>query len=263
MIAVVTLATRERLAHLDRQREALRRWAPHAEHLVVLMDDSAVADPWTVRVSGGARLPLARARNRGAEEAIGRGATTLVFLDVDCIPGPGLVERYVESVVRHDALTCGMVTYLPPAPPTGYLLDDLRADPHPARPALGPGEQVYATEEEYRLFWSLSFALSPGRWRQIGGFCEEYTGYGGEDTDFGFAARAAGVPMLWVGGADAYHQHHPVSDPPWQHLTDIVDNARLFHSRWGTWPMDGWLRQFADDGAIRWTDTEISVQPGL
>lgn len=261
MIAVVTLTTRERLAHLERQREALQRWAPHARHLLVVMDDADIDHPWVVRVSESGRLPLALARNRGAAEAIERGADVLAFLDVDCIPGPDMVGRYADAVVRHDALTCGMVTYLPPAPPGGYRLDALTADPHPARPAMAGKAQAYASDDEYRLFWSLSFALSPGRWRQIGGFCEDYRGYGGEDTDFGFRARAAGVPMLWLGGADAYHQHHPVTDPPWQHLGDIVRNARLFHSRWGVWPMDGWLRAFADAGAIRWTDDEIVLLP--
>jgi len=45
----------------------------------------------------------------------------------------------------------------------------------------------------------------------------------------------------WVGGARAYHQHHPVSSPPVEHLDDILRNGRLFHERWGEWPMTGWL----------------------
>jgi hypothetical protein len=39
--------------------------------------------------------------------------------------------------------------------------------------------------------------------------------------------------MRWIGGAHAFHQFHPVSDPPVQHLYDIVRNAEIFHQRWG------------------------------
>jgi GT2 family glycosyltransferase len=106
------------------------------------------------------------------------------------------------------------------------------------------------TTRGYELFWSLSFALAASTWRQIGGFCERYRGYGGEDTDFAQTVRAAGVPMRWVGGAHAFHQFHPVSDPPVEHVHDIVRNANIFHQRWGWWPMSNWLNAFEQRGLI-------------
>jgi GT2 family glycosyltransferase len=104
----------------------------------------------------------------------------------------------------------------------------------------------------YEVFWSLSFALDAATWLAIGGFDEAYTGYGGEDTDFGQRACARGVPSRALGGAVVYHQWHPAPDPPLQHLRDIVRNARLFHQRWGWWPMRGWLAAFAELGLIRY-----------
>ena len=94
------------------------------------------------------------------------------------------------------------MTYLPPPedPEIGYPLTlDPLTNPHPARPAPPTGEIVAGSD--YELFWSLSFALTSSTWRTIGGFCEHYRGYGAEDTDFAQMARAAGVPMRWVGGA--------------------------------------------------------------
>lgn len=41
------------------------------------------------------------------------------------------------------------------------------------------------------------------------------------------------MKLTWVGGADAYHQFHPVSDPPVEHPDDILINAGVFHRRWG------------------------------
>src|SRR5690606_11833725 len=100
------------------------------------------------------------------------------------------------------------------------------------------------------LFWSLSFALSRATWQRIGGFCEQYAGYGAEDTDFARVARDRGIGIAWVGSARAHHQYHPTRTPPVQHLDDIVRNAMVFRQRWGAWPMGGWLREFEPRGLI-------------
>ena len=197
-------------------------------------------------------LPLARARNIGAAAALARHAELLVFLDVDCIPGAGLVRRYRQAAAGSSlALLCGPVAYLPPPPSTGYGPQDLArlADPHRARPAPADGQAIDSHDHE--LFWSLSFAVTEPVWHVIGGFCEDYTGYGGEDTDFGQLARAAGIGLRWIGGATAFHQHHPVSDPPVEHLDAILRNAAIFHRRWGWWPMTGWLTEFERRGLVR------------
>jgi GT2 family glycosyltransferase len=243
--------------HLSLQRRGLgRSTLPVGSHVVVCMDDPAAADvaaaqagppPATVHVEvPGSRLPLARARNAGAEHAIESGADLLVFLDVDCIPAPGMVARYVQCALEDQAprLLCGPVAYLPPPGPGGYDLDRLGelADPHPARPH--PAENETLRDGDARLFWSLSFAVRPETWARIGGFCEQYRGYGGEDTDFGQCAAAVGVRVDWTGGAVAYHQFHPVSDPPVEHVDDVVANAQVFYRRWGWWPMSGWLTEF-------------------
>ncbi|MCD9154818.1 glycosyltransferase family 2 protein [Aeromicrobium duanguangcaii] len=196
-------------------------------------------------------LPLAAARNLGAQAAIDRGADVLVFLDVDCLASPWLVADYADAVTTEPGrLWCGPVTYLPPAPAGGYRLDDLEAwdDPHPARPAPDPGERVHGGDPD--LFWSLSFAVHRDTWTRIGGFCEEYVGYGGEDTDFGRRAVTAGVELGWTGAARAFHQHHAVESPPVRHLDDILRNGAIFRRHWGWWPMQGWLDAFAERGLV-------------
>jgi len=262
-VAVVTPVA-GRHGHLSLQRRGLRRSTVAVDsHVVVCMGDRVAADIATAQAGPpvaavhvdvpGSRLPLARARNAGAEAAIRAGAELLVFLDVDCIPGPGTVARYVQCAREDPAprLLCGPVAYLPPPPPDGYDLARLAelADPHPARP--DPARDQTIRGGDHRLFWSLSFAVRPEVWERIGGFCEEYRGYGGEDTDFGQCAAAAGVRLDWTGGADAYHQFHPTADPPVQHVADVVTNARLFFRRWGWWPMPGWLAGFERLGLAR------------
>jgi N-acetylglucosaminyl-diphospho-decaprenol L-rhamnosyltransferase len=198
-------------------------------------------------------LPLAAARNAGAAAAIAGGAEVLIFLDVDCMPAPGLVEAYrsaaAEGEARNDLL-CGPVAYLPPPGPGGYdltSLDEL-ARPHAARPAPAPG--TIQRGGDPALFWSLSFALTAATWQRIGGFSELYVGYGGEDTDFAQEAAALGIGLAWVGGARAHHQYHATTSPPVQHLDAILRNAAIFHQRWGWWPMTGWLDAFKAQGLI-------------
>lgn len=196
-------------------------------------------------------LPLAAARNAAAAST---SAQHLVFLDVDCVPSRGLVAGYAEALTRTGGVVMGGVTYLGPGAPV-VPGDDavLRAAgaPHPARPLPPPG--VTATDR-YELLWSLSFAVGRAAWERVGGFHEAYRGYGAEDTDFAFAARAAGVPLAWAGGAECFHQHHPQCQPPVDRLDAVVANARRFRDRWGTWPMGGWLAAFVRLGLVLWDE---------
>lgn len=232
---------------------------PADDYVVVAMGDTGIAavaheqhpDALVVELPAVATdLPLARARNAGAEAAIGAGADVLVFLDVDCIPSPTTVQRYAAVLSPRPApgpvVACGDVHYLPPVQhPADYRAPGLaeRAEPHPARPS--PAPDVVLPGGDVRLFWSLSFAVTALDWQDLGGFDEVYSGYGAEDTDFGQRLAAAGGELIWVGGATAYHQHHPTQTPPIGHLHSIVHNANLFRDRWGWFPMEGWLAEFS------------------
>ncbi|QNP94984.1 glycosyltransferase family 2 protein [Corynebacterium wankanglinii] len=219
------------------------------DHVTVALADAEVltkAVPKSHVVEGPRNL--AAARNLGAQVAIERGAEVLVFLDADCLASDALVPRYVSALSqRPDAVVAGPVTYM--------RQGEMRVtdpDPHPARPNPTPGELVDA--DNYNLFWSLSFALTATTWERIerdfGGFDPGYEGYGGEDTDFARELQRHGIPLVWVGGAHAFHQWHPVSSPPWEHIEDIVANANRFHAKWGSFPMEGWLEAFEAEGGV-------------
>lgn len=256
-ISVLTIV-KDRPEHLAQLVEGLRRSDVPPNELIIadMGSDPAMTAPdapFPVRIVRVVEegLQLAAARNAAACAAIG---DYLLFLDVDCIPMRGLVAEMARQLRRNDTLICAEVFYLGPTDARGSWSEKslkLSATPHPARtfPARDVREETNAG-----LFWSLVFGIRRARFENLGGFDEGYTGYGAEDTDFGFRARRAGVPLLFMGGPGAFHQHHDVLDPPLQHVEDIVRNAQRFHDRWKVWPMEGWLRAFSDLGVVEWSE---------
>ncbi len=260
-LSVLTLV-RGRRDHLVNLIAGLNASTRLPDELVIayMQDDPPAALPtaaFPVRMVHvpGEPMPLAAARNRAAKAARG---DTLVFLDVDCIPSPTLVARYAET--EGQGVRLGEVLYLP-AGATRDGVDIARLDQlgvrHPAKPAIAPDE-IRPTPNHGEL-WGLSFALSAADWAAAGGMDERYVGYGAEETDFAARLEAANVPMVWVGGARAWHQHHTVHVPPYQHFDSILRNATLFRATWGRWCMDYWLNQFVARGMIRIDDAEITV----
>ncbi|WP_231489794.1 glycosyltransferase family 2 protein [Pedobacter sp. Leaf170] len=197
----------------------------------------------------GKGLPLAAARNFAIKHAT---FEHVIFLDADCIPAADLIMRYSELFSK-DMLLCGRTKYLPKSVMQyQQFWTDLNeiSEPDPVRSSV---EQY-----PYELFWSLNFACSKTVYSKIGGYDEGYIGYGAEDTDFAFSARAAGVEMQTV-DAFAYHQYHASYNPPLNHLNDIVANAMYFYQKWKKWPMEGWLKRFADMKLIKWENDSIEL----
>ncbi len=281
-LAVVTIV-RDRHAHLAGQVLGLRDQDRSPDTYVVVAIDDPVAHQvvrelvpaqWDVRMPftplRQGRMPLSTARNLGAATAISAGAEHLVFLDVDCIPCPTLVRRYGEIMADAPGggaprVICGDVAYEPPPrlPGASTAADD-RLRHNPARPPLPPGG--IRAVDDVSLFWSLSFAVTARDFTRIGGFDEDYLGYGAEDTDFGQRLARSGGQLLFVGGAGAVHQYHPSPSPPVQHVADIVANANVFADKWGWWPMQTWLEQFRDRGLVhrrldgRWEAHDIETE---
>lgn len=261
-LSVLTL-TRNRSNHLKNLLEGLARSSRLPDECIVVhMNEPAESlGSWPFAChhrrydSGDIALPLAKARNFGAQTASG---DLLLFLDVDCIPGAALVAAY-EQACRHmpTAIAMGAVQYIQKVIDIDW--SNLAAEsflhsqskPNAKRDISSLSD--LSLETNYGLFWSLSFALSRSVFDKIGGFSNCYSGYGAEDTDFAWKAREQNVPLLWVPKAMAYHQYHHSTIPPWHNFDSIVHNANIFYQRWHEWPMSAWLKVFADEGYIKWS----------
>ncbi|MFF8799647.1 MULTISPECIES: glycosyltransferase family 2 protein [unclassified Methylobacterium] len=252
-VSVVTLA-KGRSSHLRNVLRGLERQTQKpAEFVVAVMQDAfydlpEVGFPVRQILVPGTELPLAAARNRGVAASSGDG---IAFLDVDCIPTPGFVADYAQGLSALDGLLMGEVLHLPEHATLGaWDYDDLArvAEKHSDR--RGPPASGIEICNDYRCFWSLNFAILRATFEAVGGFDERYTGYGGEDTDFGKMIDRRGIPIAWMKGALAYHQYHPHHMPPIHHLDSVVRNAELFEAKWGYRTMGHWLYAFKVMGLI-------------
>jgi GT2 family glycosyltransferase len=200
-------------------------------------------------------LPLARARNAAAAAA---KTANLVFLDVDCIPSAELFRALVGSLLPGPVLAMAEPRYLRRPLEHDAEVNDVQlrelSVPHRARAGL----PMETTMSRHEMFWSLGFAITASSFAQLGRFDEGFSGYGGEDTDFAFRAREAGLSMRFV-PAKVFHQHHGVHKPPLNHFASIIDNARRFYARWHRWPMEGWLEAFTQLGLIDWHPGRASI----
>ena len=252
-VSVVTLA-KGRPAHLRNVLRGLERQTRRpAEFVVAVMQDAPydlpeVGFPVRQILVPGTELPLAAARNRGVAAA---GGDVVVFLDVDCIPAPDLVADYARGLAELDGLLMGEVLHLPERATMGDWTCEafaVVAERHSDR--RGPPASGLEICNDYRCFWSLNFAIRRATFLATGGFDERYTGYGGEDTDFGKVLDQAGIPIAWMKGGLAYHQYHPHHMPPVHHLDSVVRNAELFEAKWGYRTMGHWLYAFKVMGLI-------------
>ena len=257
VISVLTIL-RGREAHLANVLIGLARQTRLPDEMVIgVMGDAPLAigveTPFPVRqvLVPGDPIPLARARNAVARAARGE---VLVFLDVDCIPAPGLVADYAAGLSEWPGLLMGEVMYLPAGATEGAWTSEgfaAVAERHSDR--QGPPPAGVRPCNDYRCFWSLNFALTAERFAASGGFDEAYAGYGGEDTDFGRTLDAASIPIGWTKGGLVHHQYHPHHMPPVHHLASILRNTAVFRAKWGEYTMGHWLHAFTLMGLVEET----------
>lgn len=88
----------------------------------------------------------------------------------------------------------------------------------------------------------------------VGGFDEQYVGYGVSDADFATRCEQHGLTFLQV-PQGVLHQYHERYDPPVNHLFDIVNNAACYQARWGSYPLQHHLEKFAQAG---WINADFS-----
>lgn len=82
-----------------------------------------------------------------------------------------------------------------------------------ARDAEGGFQEWYAGPKRSQG-WFLDFCQAVRRDAvlDIGGFDEDYKGYGFDDDDFAYRLQASGVQYRWALDVECYHQWHPIAE---------------------------------------------------
>ena len=265
-VAVVTIA-HGRHEHLARQHRSPARGHRGPDHYVVVaMDDppsAALAPrrrPRPAVVAVGSRDPRrpaagGRPQRRRAHRALDarrrRGRLPRRRLPRRARPRRG-VRRRRRGAPRRRLVRAG---HLPAATAAERLRPGRPG--RPRRPAPGPPDPPARGACD-----SAQTPTCSGRCRsrctarrlaaRLGGFCEDYVGYGGEDTDFGARRSLAAAASAGSAGAARLPPAPPGrTTRRCEHLDDILRNGRLFHDRWGYWPMTGWLEEFERRGIVR------------
>ena len=197
----VVISTKDRPERLARQLEALRRQTLAADRfeLVVVDDGSAAPTRELLEREAAAAGPALRVIRHDVSRGPGHGrnagwraarAPLVAFTDDDCEVTPGWLEALVAAAGEH---------------PGAFLQGPIRPLPE-EWPSFGPFSHTVVVEELSRGFETANIAYPKALLERLGGFdAEAFSKAGGEDTDLGWKAIAAGVQPVFVPDALVHH----------------------------------------------------------
>ncbi|MBV8602803.1 MAG: glycosyltransferase family 2 protein [Candidatus Eremiobacteraeota bacterium] len=203
----VVIPTYNRLAELRLTIPSLLRQGLAAERYELLVCDSNSTDGTAEYLAGVARehsmvrhLPgaysgRAAARNAGIAAARGR---LVVFNDSDIIASEDLLAVHLRA---HDAgRRCAVVGLEVQAKSYEDYLAKSR-DPALREPLHPPSRKRLG----WLYFLTGNASVSREDLQLVGGFDEEFTGYGHEDLELGYRLQRAGIPIVYEPQAVNYH----------------------------------------------------------
>lgn len=179
-------------------------------------------------------LPIPRARNKGFRNAQNE---RIVYMDVDCVSHPDLLGELQKNWESDTLFSCTLVER------------DKVPDPNDMSFFQKQAKGLRAEPTSMDAFRSSFFALEKANFIQLGGFDEEYEGFGIGDIDFATRCARAGVRMLKI-PLTTYTLYRANYQYPLHHLLDIVRNANIYRKKWGHFPATEWLSAFAANGYI-------------
>jgi glycosyltransferase involved in cell wall biosynthesis len=124
----------------------------------------------------------------------------IIFLDDDHIPAQGLVRAHLDEQERAgDVLVQGCYPLAPGYDRLGAALayELARTRTVPARDHQDGSSS---------MLWAGNFSVRTHTYRRVGGFDENFRGWGSEDTDFGLRLAALSIPLVVSEAAVTQHQ---------------------------------------------------------
>lgn len=240
--ASVIIPARNRESVLPETLRALARQSFPAEQLeVVVVDDGSTDD---IRAAISAHYPFrviydrlhaneefcpARPRNRGLRLA---GGDIAIFLDADVVPGPEFVAEHVAAHCAENRASAVVgYTYGYPLMPEDRTPEVL--DPPPPDRILESLNVLVARDERWRdgreplyaasrdladhvtpwqAYWTNNASVPRDTALQVGGFDEDFVGWGAEDFEFAYRLHLHGLRFALARQAWGVHYPHAVGD---------------------------------------------------
>lgn len=204
----IVIPTHSRRAQLLKTLEALahQSWPLDDMDVVVVADaceDDTVEQalryaaraPYRLRVLAHSARSAAKTRNYGAAHATG---TTLLFLDDDVLPQPGLVEAHMRAQLK-GSVVLGYSKPMVPSQPSWFQLDARRWWEDRFREIAQPDHRF-----TYRDFFSGNVSLPASVFHSVGGFDETFNGRL-EDYELGLRLLKAGTRFCFEPAAVGHH----------------------------------------------------------
>ena len=186
-------------------------------------------------------VPVPRARNKGMSCC---STANIIYLDVDCLCPPDLFEA-VLAELRDGQLVTTQMRFLP----SQVEAQDYATLHNEAVSAPDAVQLSHNQPAAWSHFHALMFSITAADFARTGGFDESYNGVGVGDIDFAARCEELGFGLYMITN-EVLHQFYPGTEPPVHQLFDIVNNATRYKQKWGEYPLQGWLQQFARDGLI-------------
>ncbi|MFC6083114.1 glycosyltransferase [Sphaerisporangium aureirubrum] len=256
---VVPTYNRSRLLRLTLNSLA-RQTLPPGSFEVLVVDDGSSDDTADVAREYAGRLDLryfhqedlgyrvAKARNTGIAHA---RAEVCVFVDSGVLLGEDTLRAYLAEH-EHRAGPVAVVGYVfcfNEDNEDGALMEraiDVRDPDATIRELRGLGKWVDIREEFYArygddigslpapwlIYWTCNVSAPTALLRQIGGFDEAFTSWGGEDVELGYRLFRAGA--RFVLGRDAVAVHHPHEKSYEDNVAGAAANYRYMAAKYDT-----------------------------
>ncbi len=172
---------------------------------------------------------------------------------MDSIPNPNFIEKMEEHLLCASGLIAGE--------PRNFKapIEELNNKKslfensfyHDNRPEL---TKELTSCSDPGMFWSPGFGIKKKLFLDLGGFDENYSGYGPEDLDFAFTIREKKIDF-YLAKNIAYHYPPEELKKSLDQFDSIVQNSNYFYKKWGEWPMKTELKNFAEKDLIEWSES--------
>ncbi len=196
---------------------------PRERFEVIVVENGSSDGTAQVAAAGGARVVQehianrARARNRGAQQALGRH---YAFTDADCIPQPGWLEA-LSSCAHQAPLMAGEVrTRVSPRPNKIERFESLWRF----------GQEAWVASQGWAA--TANLLVQADAFRAIGGFDPSWRRIG-EDVDFCFRARDGGYGLAFCRGAVVEHRVERAVAPVLRRAFAQGYSINQAYYRWG------------------------------